>query len=112
YGATARSRYRRHVAEPNPDNDAKIASRAKAGHPVIIRTIHGPTDLGRLFFFAEFAIAVAGWVLEINPFDQPNVQEAKDATSRVLDQSGEDQPDADDDALRRLLDGLGAPGYF
>ena len=45
----------------------------------------GPTDLGRIFFFAEFAIAVAGWVLGINPFDQPNVQEAKDATTRVLD---------------------------
>ena len=85
---------------------------AKAGHPVLIRTIHGPTDLGRLFFFAEFAIAVVGWVLEINPFDQPNVQEAKDATSRVLKEDGRDQPDADDDALRALVSGLGAPGYL
>ena len=39
-------------------------------------------DLGRIFFFAEFAIAVAGWVLGINPFDQPNVQEAKDNTAQ------------------------------
>src|SRR6185295_15122731 len=85
---------------------------ARAGHPVIIRTIHGPTDLGRLFFFAEFAIAVAGWVLEINPFDQPNVQEAKDATARVLKEGLGDQPDADDDALRALLGGLGAPSYL
>ena len=49
---------------------------------------HAPatrTDLGRLFFIAEFAVAVAGWALEINPFDQPNVQEAKDNTSKVLD---------------------------
>ena len=30
------------------------------------------------------AVAVAGWGLEINPFDQPNVQQAKDATKRVL----------------------------
>ncbi len=37
-----------------------------------------------MFFVAEFATAVAGWVLEINPFDQPNVAEAKDATKRVL----------------------------
>ena len=44
-----------------------------------------PTDLGRIFFLAEFAVAVAGWALEINPFDQPNVQEAKDNTKRVLD---------------------------
>ena len=32
-----------------------------AGHPVIVRDIHGPDDLGRIFFFAEFAIAPAGW---------------------------------------------------
>src|SRR3954464_4297258 len=112
YGDDRTFLYLRHVDQPDADTDAKVEALAKAGPPVIIRTIHGPTDLGRLFFFAEFAIAVAGWVLEINPFDQPNVQEAKDATSRVLDRSGEDQADADDDALRGLLDGLGAPGYL
>ena len=47
--------------------------------------VHGAADLGRIFFFAEFAVAVAGWVLGINPFDQPNVQEAKDNTAKVLD---------------------------
>jgi glucose-6-phosphate isomerase/transaldolase/glucose-6-phosphate isomerase len=65
-----------------------------------------------LFFFAEFAIAVAGWVLGINPFDQPNVQEAKDATARVLQEDVQDQPDAGDEELRALVDGLAAPGYF
>ena len=68
----------------------------------------GPEDLGRIFFFAEFATAVAGWALGINPFDQPNVQEAKDATARVLEAIGEggaltEPDDADDDALRALL---------
>ena len=43
-----------------------------------------PADLGRVFLLAELAVAVAGWGLEINPFDQPNVQQAKDATNRVL----------------------------
>ena len=47
-----------------------------------------PDDLGRIFFLSEFATAVVGWVLEINPFDQPNVQEAKDATERVLERRG------------------------
>ena len=47
--------------------------------------MHGAADLGRVFFFAEFATAVAGWVLGINPFDQPNVQEAKDNTARCLE---------------------------
>jgi transaldolase/glucose-6-phosphate isomerase len=43
-----------------------------------------PTQLGAEFFRWEFATAVAGAILGINPFDQPNVQEAKDATNRVL----------------------------
>jgi len=41
-------------------------------------------DLGAEFFRWEFATAVAGAILGINPFDQPNVQAAKDATQRVL----------------------------
>jgi glucose-6-phosphate isomerase len=65
---------------------------AAAGHPVIKLQVTGPADLGRIFFFAEFATAVAGWVLEINPFDQPNVQEAKDNTKKALE--GEQQIDA------------------
>jgi hypothetical protein len=43
-----------------------------------------PYDLGSEFFRWEFATAVAGAVLEINPFDQPNVQQAKDRTNEVL----------------------------
>ena len=54
---------------------------ARAGQPVIKLSHRGAEDLGRVFFFAEFAVAVAGWVLGINPFDQPNVQEAKDNTT-------------------------------
>ena len=64
---------------------------------------------GRLFFFAEFAIAVAGWVLEINPFDQPNVQEAKDNTKRVLE---EGSPELEDGDLDALLGGLEPPRYL
>jgi len=44
---------------------------------------------------SEFATAVAGWVLGINPFDQPNVQEAKDNTNRVLKEGAPDLPDGD-----------------
>jgi transaldolase/glucose-6-phosphate isomerase len=102
----------RHGDEPDEATDAKVAALHEAGHPVIVRQVDGPTDLGRLFFFAEFAIATAGWVLGINPFDQPNVQEAKDNTKRALDADARDQPDATDDDLRALLDGLGAPHYL
>ncbi len=43
-----------------------------------------PYDLGAEFYRWEFATAVAGAILEINPFDQPDVQEAKDRTNDVL----------------------------
>ena len=44
-----------------------------------------PYELGQEFFRWEFATAVAGSLLGINPFDQPNVQEAKDRTSAILE---------------------------
>src|SRR5919206_500440 len=112
YGEDRTFVYLRHVDAPSAEVDAKVDALARAGHPVIIRQVHGPTDLGRIFFFAEFAIAAAGWVLGINPFDQPNVQEAKDNTQRALDQDAQDQPDATDDELRALLDGLAPPHYL
>jgi transaldolase/glucose-6-phosphate isomerase len=89
---------------------------AKAGHPVFTLDVEGPEDLGRIFFFAEYATAVAGWVLGINPFDQPNVQEAKDNTGKVLEQwSAEgklpEEPGADDEGLRSLLRQVEPPHY-
>jgi len=51
--------------------------------------VEGPADLGAEFYRWEFATAVAGTVLEINPFDQPNVQEAKDRTTEVLSGHGQ-----------------------
>lgn len=41
-------------------------------------------DMGAQFFRWEFAVAVAGWLLGINPFDEPNVAESKANTNRVL----------------------------
>jgi glucose-6-phosphate isomerase len=48
-----------------------------------------PYELGQEFFRWEFATAVAGAIMGINPFDQPNVQEAKDRTKAILE-SGEE----------------------
>jgi transaldolase/glucose-6-phosphate isomerase len=89
-------------------NDDVVAKLRDAGQPVVTLSVGGPEDLGRIFFFAEFATAVAGWVLGINPFDQPNVQEAKDATKRVLDEGGDPIEDATD--LSELLRS-GPPSY-
>jgi glucose-6-phosphate isomerase len=112
YGGDRTFLHLRHADAPDEATDAKVAALREADHPVIVREIGGADDLGRIFFFAEFAIATAGWVLGINPFDQPNVQEAKDATSRVLAEGAGDPADATDDELRSLLGGLGAPSYF
>jgi transaldolase/glucose-6-phosphate isomerase len=59
-----------------------------------------PKHLGRAMFVLEFAAAVAGHVLGINPFDQPDVQSAKDRTTEVL-KSGDipKEPEADLDEL-------------
>jgi transaldolase/glucose-6-phosphate isomerase len=55
-----------------------------AGHPVVFREMNDINELGAEFFTWEFATACAGWQLGINPFDQPNVQESKDATKDLL----------------------------
>lgn len=52
--------------------------------PAVYLDFDSPVKLGAEFFRWEFATAVAGAILGINPFDQPNVQEAKDATNRIL----------------------------
>ena len=51
--------------------------------------VTGPYELGQEFFRWEFATAVAGSILGINPFDQPDVQAAKDKTKQILS-SGQD----------------------
>jgi hypothetical protein len=113
YGDDRVFAYRRNPHQPEERLDAVIESLAGAGHPTITLPVHGAADLGRVFFLTEFAVAVAGWVLEINPFDQPNVQEAKDATSRVLESASAGAADgsAGDDQLRALLGDVRPPGY-
>jgi transaldolase/glucose-6-phosphate isomerase len=107
----------RNEGTADADRDAAIAALGEAGHPTVVVNVEGPNDLGSLFFFAEFATAVAGWVLEINPFDQPNVQEAKDNTGKVLEEYAKEgrlpeADDADDAALKALLDKLDAGKYL
>jgi transaldolase/glucose-6-phosphate isomerase len=103
----------RDEARADARTDALVDALGRAGHPTFTLSVNGSEDLGRMFFLAEFATAVAGWVLEINPFDQPNVQEAKDATKRVLAAGPLPAlPLADDDAVRALLAGAGPGGYL
>jgi transaldolase / glucose-6-phosphate isomerase len=93
---------------PEPAVDEVLEALAQAGHPLITIPCGGPLDLGRLFMLWELIVAVAGWSLSINPFDQPNVQQAKDATQAVLsayrDSHELDEPaEASEEQLHALL---------
>jgi hypothetical protein len=69
----------------DPDNDA-VQKLERAGRPVITLTMRDKLDLGGEILRWELATAVAGSVLQVDPFDQPNVQESKDNVMRVLQQ--------------------------
>lgn len=71
-------------ADAGGTEDSLIGGVTAAGHPAIVIDLDDLYDMGREFFRWEFAVAVAGHVLGINPFDEPNVQESKDNTNRVL----------------------------
>jgi hypothetical protein len=104
--------YLRNSESPVKALDDAVAALTEAGHPTLTVASHGPADLGRIFFLAEFATAVAGWALEINPFDQPNVQEAKDNTKTVLDSGSVPSLEvASDEALKALLADAKPPHY-
>ena len=84
----------RHAARTpawHASTDAPLDALAAAGHPVHRpRRSAAARGLGGEFFRWEFATAVAGAVLGINPFDEPNVTESKDNTKRVLDDFRDD----------------------
>jgi transaldolase/glucose-6-phosphate isomerase len=72
------------LALAGDDEPAALGALSKAGHPVVTLKVNDPLAIGAEFFRWEYAIAVAGAILGINVFDQPNVQEAKDLTKKVL----------------------------
>jgi transaldolase/glucose-6-phosphate isomerase len=104
--------------------DARLAQLAAAGHPVIRIAVDSKIDLGAEFARWEVATALSALVLGIDPFDQPNVEEAKRNTRDVIDafEVGKAAPAADaplgvaDEAaltaaLRTQLGHLVANGY-
>ncbi|HET8526289.1 MAG TPA: bifunctional transaldolase/phosoglucose isomerase, partial [Actinomycetota bacterium] len=80
-----------------------------AGHPVARLAFDGREQIGGEFFRWEMATAIAGYVLGINAFDQPNVQEAKDATKAILASGSVEDPGLDD--LGALLEQVGEGDY-
>jgi glucose-6-phosphate isomerase/transaldolase/glucose-6-phosphate isomerase len=76
--------YLRLKGDRNTALDRSVMAFQRAGHPVLRLDLADRYDLGGEFFRWEFATAIAGHILGIHPFDQPNVQESKDNTGRVL----------------------------
>lgn len=56
-----------------------------SGHPVVRLNMHDAMDLGAEFFRWQVAVSVAGSIIGVNPFDEPNIQESKDNTRALLE---------------------------
>jgi len=69
--------------ESDAAHDAKLAALEKAGHPVVRIVMKSIDHIGQEFFRFEIATAVAGAILGINPFDQPDVEAAKIKTREL-----------------------------
>ena len=77
--------YLRMEGDDNAASDDAVRHLEERGHPVARLEVRDRYDLGAEFFRWEFATAVAGAIISVNPFDQPNVQAAKDMTDSVLE---------------------------
>jgi transaldolase / glucose-6-phosphate isomerase len=75
--------YVRLESATDADQDAKVAAIEKAGHPVVRITMADIYDLGAEFFRWEIATAVAGSIIGINAFNQPDVEASKIATREL-----------------------------
>ena len=98
------------------DLDLDTRALAGAGHPVFTLPVADAVDLGALYMTWELATAAAGSVLGVNPFDQPDVQAAKDATVAVLSQMerGEEPEDVRQhvEAVRDAVAQVGPGDYL
>ncbi|MDA0264142.1 MAG: glucose-6-phosphate isomerase [Chloroflexi bacterium] len=106
--------YLRLDGDENGEADAAMDGVEASGQPVVRLDLSDRYDLGAEFFRWEMATAVAGSILGINPFDQPDVQAAKDMTESVLAQfeASRKLPEMDaPESLGQLL-AQGRPGDY
>ena len=73
-------------ADDNAVDERKVKTLEDAGHPVIRIAINDRTALGGEFYRWEIATAIAGMIIGINPFNEPNVAESKKNTDNLLDE--------------------------
>jgi len=70
----------------NDSLDEQYSALTNAGHPAVRIELNSIDDLGQEFFRWEFATAVAGAVMQINPFNQPDVESAKIEARKITDE--------------------------
>ncbi|MCU1335313.1 MAG: transaldolase [Bryobacterales bacterium] len=124
YGADRVFVYERLESAPDAEQDRAVAALEAAGHPVVRLSVPDVYHLGAEFFRWEIATAVAGSILGINPFDQPDVEASKIATKKLtaaFEESGSLPPEKDvvrvdsadlTDRLRTHLNTIRASDYF
>jgi glucose-6-phosphate isomerase len=105
------------AATPNPAGDAAVERLLRAGHPVVRIEWADRYGLGAEFYRWEFATAIAGAVLGVNPFDQPDVEAAKIVTRRLAGEFEKTGTLSDDEpvqagSITALLDQLHDGDYF
>jgi len=86
YGNDRVFAYLRLASKPNKAQDAAVAALEKAGHPVVRITLPNTYNLGQEFFRWEIATAVAGSIIGINAFNQPDVEASKIETKKLTSQ--------------------------
>jgi transaldolase/glucose-6-phosphate isomerase len=80
--------YLRLTGDQNHDLDRQVAALEANGHPVARIDLTDKNDIGQEFFRWEFAVAAAGAAIGIHPFNQPDVQLAKDLAKKAMSESG------------------------
>jgi transaldolase/glucose-6-phosphate isomerase len=110
YGSDRVFAYLRLESEPDAAQDAKVSALEKAGHPVVRISLTDTYDLGQEFFRWEIATAVAGSIIGINPFNQPDVEASKIVTRNLTgeyEKSGSlpsEKPILDDKGVKLFTD--------
>ena len=114
YGEDRQFVYLRLEDDDNVESDDFALAIAEASHPLICIDLQDRYDLGAEFYRWEFATAIAGAVLGIHPFDQPDVQAAKDMTDAMLahvQQTGELPAVQAETSFDQLLVGIQPDSY-
>jgi transaldolase/glucose-6-phosphate isomerase len=110
YGEDRVFAYLRLESAPDPAQDDKVAALEQAGQPVVRIAVGETYDLGQEFFRWEIATAVAGSIIGINAFNQPDVEASKIATRNLTteyERSGSlpaEKPILDEDGVRLFAD--------